>query len=431
MNSGQESSKKLLIDVTFLFDQYASRGIGRAGKEIVKRILLSNSEERKFEIHLLGFFTIEDNLAQLEVSNFQSDSLKNTIKFHSVGEAAPSGVRNILRWSGWYGNLINSIQPDLFYALHFERGLPTAPMFKIQLKSVPKTAVFYPDAIPLAMPNFKFSKKGVLQNKVKEWFYKNLIKGVQNSDLVLTCSEFSKDDISRFAKVDPDKIKAIYLGIDSSFYQENFKSDLGEKRTVLGLYQVNDKNYMFYDSGIEANKNADALIEVLANLQDQRHIPNYLVITGGDFAKGAGSQIIAKSPQAKQLLDLARHFNVLEKLITTDRLPEDHLKYLLFNASAYINLSTYEGFHFGPLQAMAAGIPAIASNTSCTPEVTKGGAYLIDLDNITNATRKIKEFLNDEKLQKEYIQKGKEVVKEYNWDNTASETWNALKTLVN
>ena len=428
MNSDVESSKKLLIDLTFLFDQYASRGIGRAGKEIVKRILLINANEKEFEIHLVGFNNLEMNLAQLEVSNFDGGEIKDQLTFHSVGEAAPSGVRNILRWGGWYGNLINTIKPDIFYALHFERGLPTAPIFSGQINHHPKTVVFYPDAIPVAMPNFTFSKKGVIQNEIKKWFYLTLLKGVSNADLVLTCSEFSKGDIVKFAHVPESKVKSIYLGIDNSFYQENFQSDQGEQRTALGLYQVNNKEYLFYDSGVEANKNTEALIQVLANLQEG-DFPNYLVITGGDFAKGVGSQIIAKSPQARQFLDLAVKMNVLEKIITTDRLPEQHLKYLLFNASAYINLSTYEGFHFGPLQAMAAEIPAIASNTSCTPEVTKGGAYLVDLQNIQEAIQKIKDFLKDKELQIEYIKKGKEIVKEYNWDNTSNQTWEAITKL--
>lgn len=431
MNPSNGSTKKLLIDLTFLFDQYASRGIGRAGKEIIKRILLINSEENAFEIHLIGFFNLEMNLVQLEVSSFQYDSIKNSLVFHSVGKAAPSGIRNIFRWGGWYGKLINQINPDIFYALHLERGLPTAPIFKRYIKKIPKTVVFYPDAIPVAIPNFRYSKKGPFQNIIKKWFYLTLLKGVSNADLVLTCSEFSKNDISKFADVESSKIKSIYLGIDKNFYKDTFNFDQGEQRTILGLYQVSDKNYLFYDSGVEANKNTEALIEVLSNFQNSSEFPNYLVITGGDFAKGVGSEIIAKSPQGKQFLQLAVKFKVLDKIITTDKLPEQHLKYLLFNATAYINLSTYEGFHFGPLQAMAAEIPAIASNTSCTPEVTKGGAYLIDLSNMQDAIQKVKEFLKDKNLQQEYVKKGSEVVKVYNWDNTAKETWSALKTLVN
>src|SRR5690554_5264237 len=115
MNSGRGASKKLLVDLTFLFDQYASRGIGRAGKEIIRRILLSNIEENEFEIHLMGFYNLEMNLVQLEVSNFQYDSIKKSIVFHSLGKSTPSGVMNLFRWGGWYGKLINSIQPDLFY----------------------------------------------------------------------------------------------------------------------------------------------------------------------------------------------------------------------------------------------------------------------------------------------------------------------------
>ncbi len=126
----------------------------------------------------------------------------------------------------------------------------------------------------------------------------------------------------------------------------------------------------------------------------------------------------------------AQGLNISENIITTDKISDKDLKYLLFNSAAYINLSTYEGFHFGPVQAMAAGIPAIASDTSCTPEVTKGGAFLINLKNLDGAIRSIKNFLEDDNLKKSYIEKGRLVAKEYNWDKTATQTWSELKNLI-
>ncbi len=302
MNANKTSErKKILIDITFLFDQYSRRGIGRTGREIVKRLIPIIIDNKDFELHLVGFCNLELNLVQLEFTQLEINRLINEIEFYSFGDPKPSGILNILRWGGWYKKALEDIKPDIFYALHFERGLPTAPIFAGRISNSPKTAVFYPDAIPIAIPDFKFSKKGFIQNVVKKWFYKKLIKGVELADLVLTCSNFSKLDIEKYVGTPGEKVKSIYLGIDDTFYKKNFDFDQGESRTVLGQYQVQDKKYFFYDSGLEDNKNTDELLEVFAKLQNGSRIPDFLVITGGDFGRGIGKSILPKSPQVKTI----------------------------------------------------------------------------------------------------------------------------------
>jgi hypothetical protein len=48
---------KIGIDITFLFDQYAFRGIGYYGKQIVKELI----KEKNNEYVLYGYGTIQSN----------------------------------------------------------------------------------------------------------------------------------------------------------------------------------------------------------------------------------------------------------------------------------------------------------------------------------------------------------------------------------
>jgi glycosyltransferase involved in cell wall biosynthesis len=79
---------------------------------------------------------------------------------------------------------------------------------------------------------------------------------------------------------------------------------------------------------------------------------------------------------------------------------------------------------------MAAKVPAIVGNYSCIPEVTDGGAFLINSSNASSAAQLINEYLTNTDQVQEFIKKGYEVVSGYSWETTVEQTWNEIKQLV-
>ena len=431
MNSHSNSVKRILIDTTFLFDQYAQRGIGRTGKEIIYR-LIPKFLEANYEIHIVGFETLEKNLIQLGFSQFAIEEIIPRIAFTSLGEPVPSGIRNIFRWGDFFKPIIEDLKPDLFFAAHFERGLPTASYLKKQLTYVPKTAVVCHDVIPLKTN--KYTNKDFIRNLVKKYLYKKMWTGVKDADLIFTISEFSKNEIASIPGVDSSKIKAIYWGISESFYKANIQMEYDAELVdqVLEYFHLKDKTYFYYDSGIESNKGIFELMNMFAKLKSSANskIPEYLVITGGDFNKGLGEGIKAKNNAAQNILKLAKNLGILNNIITTDRVSDRDLLILLSNSKFYINLSRYEGFGLGIAQAFAAEVPVIASNLSCYPEITQDAALLVNVDDISNSANEIVKFIDSDSLVEKNILKGKEVVKNYNWENTADEYFKAIGDLL-
>jgi glycosyltransferase involved in cell wall biosynthesis len=429
--------KKILIDTTFLFDQYARRGIGRYGRNVIRRMILDILEKDDFEINLVGFLSLGQNLVVLEFSEFQIEEIKNKINFYTLGEPSQSTIKNAVSWPLDFVPIINKCKPDIYFAPHLERGLPSTDLINRNLEHKPKTIVMAHDAIPLVIN--KFSSKGPIQNKIKEKFFKLMWSGLVKADVVVTNSNFSKKDLVKYGEISEEKVKVIYLGVDQNFFDGRtiFNKDIIDQ--TLNTYGLQSKEYFFYDSGIEPNKSPLELLQVfdaILSLKD-KDLPLKLVLTGGDFHRGIGEEIKPKTILGEDFLRIAKRLGVSENIVATDKLSDEHLTELLLESYAYLNLSSYEGFSFGPVQAMAARIPTIAANSSCTPEITDGGALLVNLDVVRTAegpatvAKEIQKFLKDKKTMAEHLRKAQEIARRYQWDKTADETMVEVRKLVN
>ena len=158
------------IDITCLKDLYANRGIGIYASELVHELL-------KFDQHefvLFGFDDLESNLFLLK-----SRPLPN-INFVSLGKAKASSPFNPVFFKTIFIRKIKQAKLDIFFATHFERGLPIGKI---------KTAVIIQDIIPYVTN--KYSSKGAIVNFLKGRFYRNNLESAKKADLILTNSDFT------------------------------------------------------------------------------------------------------------------------------------------------------------------------------------------------------------------------------------------------
>lgn len=417
----------IMIDTTFLFDQYSNRGIGRYGKEILKRLLKIVTLDPEWKVSILGFYDIERNLSAIELSPLAIEEILSEIEFYSLGEPVKSSIQNINFWKEKYKPIINTVRPNVFYAVHFERGLPSVAEFRELLDFYPKTVIMVHDAIPLV--NNKFSSKSFIHNFFKKRFFLRMWDGVKNADLILTNSNFSRNDISKFGDVKEYKIRTIYLGVDESFDRNNSDFNVSETLNTLNKFNLKEGEYFFYDSGVEPNKCTNYLLEVFQNLLKDESMPKKLVVTGGSFLQGSGATIRAADILGRSFLKKAKELGVLDNIEATGRITFDEIKILLFSSKAHLNFSCYEGFNFPTIQAMRAKVPAVAVNSSCNPEVCLGGAFLVDTLDVSETAKRISKFLEGGDSLKIHLENAYEISLRYNWNQTVEETWKEIKSI--
>jgi alpha-1,3-rhamnosyl/mannosyltransferase len=163
----------------------------------------------------------------------------------------------------------------------------------------------------------------------------------KRADALIAVSENSRRDAIEQLGIAPEKIHTIYSGVPQQYFDA--------KATQR------ERPYVLYVGTIEPRKNLDALLDAWKPCDFD------LVIAG---ATGWGSE--------KTLARIKAESTYLGYV------PEPELPGLFAGASAFVYPSLYEGFGFPVVQAMAAGVPVITSNTSCLPEVTGGAAVLVD-----------------------------------------------------
>jgi glycosyltransferase involved in cell wall biosynthesis len=194
---------------------------------------------------------------------------------------------------------------------------------------------------------------------------------------------------------------------------------------------LTDNDYIIYDGGFEANKNTKQLTDVLAIiLKEKKNIK--LVVTDKEFVYDTTSH--TSTPQSKRAVDFmeyAKNTGVWGFVVAVGKVSEEELAALTSKAKIYLNLSLYEGFGFGPLQAMSVGTPVIVSDRTSFPEVAGGGASIVSLSDNDTIAREVLRILNEAEYKEALINRGLERASHFNWQLCYTQTKKIFTHILN
>lgn len=248
----------------------------------------------------------------------------------------------------------------------------------------PRNVVHIHDAAALRHPEW-YSKPYV------EWQRRVMPRVARRAELVLTVSEFARAELIEFLGVPGERIRVVPGGVDPRF---NPRVDPEPLQRRLGL----DKPYVLTVGDRGPRKNLDALRPAVAML---RKDGIEVVVAGG----GRGHQL-------GTTLEGARDIGYI---------PDDDLPALYAGARAFVLPSLHEGFGLTVLEAMAAGVPVVASSRGALPEVVTGAGLLADPDDWGLVAVAVRRAATDETLRTRLRDEGIRVAARYTWDRAALE----------
>jgi glycosyltransferase involved in cell wall biosynthesis len=235
---------------------------------------------------------------------------------------------------------------------------------------------------------------------------------IRHADKIITDSEWSKKDIQKYFKVSENKIRVIYLGIDTRFHQVDSTSC---RYQLQAKYKI-DRDYLLYVGSFRKHKNMVNLVKAF-KIVDKKYCP-YLVLVGDSLEKN------------EELRPLIDELGLTERIIIAEQIGVEELNNLYNGAELFVFPSLYEGFGLPPLEAMKCSTPVVASHASCIPEILGEAACYFDPHNVNDMAQKIENVLRDESYKHELIEKGKKRATEFSWSKTAEETLRIYREVV-
>lgn len=231
---------------------------------------------------------------------------------------------------------------------------------------------------------------------------------------ILTPSESVRQEILKLFKSEPSKVRVIPNAYDKEMFHQI--EDKEKVSAVLKKYGLSPP-YFLSISRLEEKKNTVGIVEAFNHFRDKRYEigDNYSLVLLGK--PGYGFARVKKAVEESDYRDDI----ILAGWVETEDVP-----YLLAGASAFIFPSFYEGFGIPVLEAMACGTPVIAANRASLPEVAQDAAILVDPYKPAEIAQALAEIVSSPHLKEELVQRGREKVKEYGWEQTGREVWKIL-----
>ncbi|MBA7706615.1 D-inositol-3-phosphate glycosyltransferase [subsurface metagenome] len=252
-----------------------------------------------------------------------------------------------------------------------------------------------------------------------DWFTKKYTKEVKRNarlaKIIIADSKSTKDDIIKFFKIDPAKVKVVYLASDSQFKKlANQEKD----KKVLKKYGI-DKKYILSAGTIEPRKNYPTLIKAFNYIKHNNNDFNYrLVIVG---RTGWKSEATYRERELSPYKD---------DILFIGRVSDKDLVQIYNQAEIFVYPSLFEGFGLPPLEAMSCGLPVIASDSSSLKEVVGNAGILIPPDDFKEISKQISYILKNEKIKKKLKEKSLKQAQKFSWEKTARKTLNIYNEII-
>lgn len=253
----------------------------------------------------------------------------------------------------------------------------TAPLF-----SNKKLITVIHDIIPLTNPEW-FSVQA------RNYYGFIMPSSIKKSSLIITVSNFNRNEISRVLKTPLNKIKVVHNGVDSFWKPSN----------DVPMYE----DYILTVASMDPRKNLKGLVESFLRI---KNIKTKLIIVGHKH-KAFRNQDIKISEEDQ------------DRIVFTGFVPDNVVVNLYTHAKAFVYPSLKEGFGIPPLEAMACNCPVIASDRTSIPEVCMDAALYINPDDPNSIAQAIEKLLHSPEMVDSLVEKGRARVKKFTWETAA------------
>lgn len=228
---------------------------------------------------------------------------------------------------------------------------------------------------------------------------------VKSADYIQVISSYLKDFASKMGA--KSEIEVVPNGVDiKKFSHVYLESELVKIRSSLN---IGSNTKIIVTASRLVHKNAvDVLIKAI----------NKLVDGGEDIV----CLIAGHGGKQEELKNLAKDLGISEKIKFLGNVGHEDLPKYFAISDVFVRASRSEGLGSAFLEAMAAGLPVIATEVGGIPDFLKDRetGLFVKVNDEADLAQKIKELLYNNYLREQIIENSKSLVQEkYSWDSIA------------
>ncbi len=355
-------------------------GKGRTGDEVVFFGLVKNLAiiDTKNEYYLL----IDDRSDKIvrEIKSGLGILAKNNFKIVQLGSG------NKFLWNIWgVPRYCRQKEIDIYHTQYI------IPFF---MPKMTKIITHIHDVSFKAHPEF-----------ISRWdsFFLNTLipRAIKKSYKVIAVSQFTKDEIVKYYKVEPQKVVVIYNAVSEDYKHDKIDEDVRIK------YNLPQK-YILALGTMQPRKNIPFLIKAFAGIADK--LPDINLVLVGKQAHNFDNNI-------SNVIEQYQH--IKDKIIFTGYVDEKDKLAVFEGAELFVFPSLYEGFGVPILEAFEANVPVVASNIAPHREVGGDAVLYCDVDNIDQCKKVLYDVLVNAKIREYILLKSKKQKVIFSWFNSA------------
>jgi glycosyltransferase involved in cell wall biosynthesis len=330
--------------------------------------------------------------------------LKSAHKFRGIGSYTKNLVASLKKSSvaDFQVKLVKTGRPpqsaDLIHYPYFDFFWLTLPLLKPK-----KTVVTIHDVIPLLFSHY--FPPGI-KGRLTFYLQKFSLRGVKR---VICDSKNSRRDIVKHLGVPKEKIEVVYLAPGQEFEPIN----QSQAKRLTKKYHL-PSQFILYVGDVNYHKNLIGLLRAYQKMSEEgKKIA--LVLVGKAFEN-------KRLKETKVLLQLIKELKLTSQVKILGFVPIEELVAVYNLATVYCQPSLYEGFGLPVLEAMACGIPVVASKEASLAEICGQAAVMIDPYNLDDLAGGLTVAIENKGLREKLIERGLKRAQKFTWEKTAQET---------